>query len=440
MQGRTRLAALAAAFVALALALPASASARDAHLDPAFGDGGWVTTTIPGEGSLAYAGIVLRNGKTAVAGQAFDDNGNSQIVVARYRRDGTPDPGFGEDGVFTSSFPEADGPFLATSIAQPRNSRKLVIGGGYGQGSMLALRLTHGGRLDGSFGSDGPGKTVVPAGGIGQSLMVNPFDGSILLGGSNANANGRPMVVARLQPDGTPDTGYGTGGQAQILFWNPTLAASAGVSAMYPTPAGGMVGFGHLDYIGSDGHGSAGIFKLTPTGQLVQRYGTAGHTEVDFELKTGVPAFWFPCAMGVDGTGRVTVTGDGTGNTGSALLTTRLTPGGVPDPTFGRAGTGTVMTEGLPDGDFTTCGATGTANDGLIAGVGSTLVHLTARGARRSAFGPGGMVEIAQPQNVAVNAVARVESHRGPDSRRIVVAGSAGNDIYVARYLVPPPR
>ena len=432
MQGRSRIAA--ALIVAVtALAAPAAAEARGASLDPSFGGGsGWVTTAIPGEGGLAYAATVLANGKIAVAGQAFDDSGDTQIVVARYRRDGTLDPGFGSGGVFTSALPEADGPFVATGIAPEPGSRKLVVGGGYGQGSMLALRLTAGGRLDGRFGTDGPGMTIIPVGGIAQSMAVQP-DGRILLGGSNANANGRPMVVARLKRGGRPDPGFGDDGQLQSLFWNPTLASSAGVNAVVPTPDGGLVAFGHLDYIGSDGHGSAGIFRLDSAGRPLQRFGTSGHTEIDFELSTGVPAFWFPCAMTVDGSGRITVTGDGTGDSGSALLTTRLIASGAPDPSFGRSGDGRVATEGLPEGDFTTCGASRMANASLVAGVGSTLVQLTSRGARRSAFAPGGMLTISAPADVAVNAVERW------DRRRIVVAGSAGNDLYVARYRVPRP-
>ena len=151
---------------------------------------------------------------------------------------------------------------------------------------MLALRLTARRRLDGTFGADGVGRTIVPSGGIAQSLAIQP-NGRILLGGSNANDNGRPMVLARLRQGGSLDPSFGDAGQVQSLFWNPGLAASAGVASIVPTPDGGLVAFGHLDYIGSDGHGSAGIFRLDSSGQPVQRFGTGGHAEVDFELSTG---------------------------------------------------------------------------------------------------------------------------------------------------------
>ena len=45
------------------------------------------------------------------------------------------------------------------------------------------------------------------------------------------------------------------------------------------TPNGEIVGAGHIDYIGGDGHGSAGVFRLTFSGQLDPSYGTGGGVE-----------------------------------------------------------------------------------------------------------------------------------------------------------------
>ena len=428
---RAALAGLAAALVAITA--PASSQARDAEPDPGFGGGaGWVTTSIPGLDALAYDATVLRNGKVAVAGQASGPSGDGQIVVARYRRDGRLDPSFGSNGIFKSALPVSDAPFIATSVVQERTTRKLVVGGGYGQGSMLALRLTAGGRLDKTFGK-GTGVVSVPVGGIAESLAIQD-DNRILLGGSNANVQGRPMVVARLKRGGRIDRSFGDAGVAQSLFWNDHLASSAGVLGIAPTDDGGLVASGHIDYIGSDGHGSAGVFRLDADGDPVQGFGTGGSVEVAFPSGTGPPAFWFPCAMTVDALGRITVTGDGTTNAGAGLLTTRLTAAGAPDPSFGRSGDGRVVTTGPSDGNATTCGAALTANGSLTVGVQSQLAQLTARGARRAHFAPGGVLAITQPADVEINAVSR------SDSRRVVVAGSAGNDIYVARYLLPPRR
>ena len=421
------------ALVALALGLaagaaPASAAAQGARPDPTFGNGrGWVTTAAAGA-SVAYGAAAIPGGKIVVAGQASAGAGNQQIFVARFRANGRLDRGFGSRGIFKSALPKAAGPFLATAVARERRTGRLLVAGGYGQGSMLVLRLTPAGRLDRSFGRSGLART--PAGGVAQSLALQS-DGGILLGGSNENRNGRPMVVARFTRNGVLDRRFGRRGLAQVLFWNPDLASSAGVDGLATTPGGQVIGFGHLDYIGLDGHGSAGVFKLSAGGQPAQDFGNGGNVEVAFMRPAGGFAQWFPCAMRLDSGGRIMVTGDGSVGAGAAILSTRLTPQGMPDSSFGGAGDGLVVTPGARDSSDTTCGATSSAAGALTVGVGSNLAQLQADGSPNDRFGRGGLIHIARPRGVGVNAVVRA------GSRRVVVAGATRNALYVARYRLP---
>jgi uncharacterized delta-60 repeat protein len=422
------------ALVALAVGLaagpaPASAAARGGRPDPTFGNGrGWVTTRIAGATSVAYSAAVVRGAKIVIAGQATRRAGNGQILVARYRPDGRLDRGFGSRGIFKSALPKAAGPFIATAVAQERTTGRLLVAGGYGQGSLLVLRLTPAGRLDRSFGRAGLART--PVGGIAQSLALQS-NGGILLGGSNANRNGRPMIVARFTRNGRLDRGFGSRGRAQVLFWNADLAASAGVGGLATTPGGEVIGFGHLDYIGSDGHGSAGVFRLSSNGRLAQDFGNGGHVEVAFMKPAGGFAQWFPCAMTLVSGGRIMVTGDGSTGAGGAILSARLTRQGVPDSSYGGAGNGLVITPGLRSFSDTTCGATSSAAGALTIGVGSSLGQLQADGTPNHRFARGGLIGIARPGGANVNAVVR------SGSRRVVLAGSAGNAVYVARYRLP---
>ena len=143
---RLSLIGIAAALIAGAEA--SSADAGGARPDPAFGGGrGWVTTQIRGASSLAYDAAVIRSGKIVIAGQATNASGKGQVVVARYKRNGRLDRGFGSRGIFRTSLPAKDGPFIATSVVQERTTRRLGVAGGYGQGAMLVLRcvlLAHG--------------------------------------------------------------------------------------------------------------------------------------------------------------------------------------------------------------------------------------------------------------------------------------------------------
>jgi len=428
---------LAVGLVAAGVA-SASHESRRARPDPTFGARrGWVTTRVPGADSLAYGAAVTSGGKIVVAGQAPMSGGASQIVVARYQRNGRLDRGFGSGGIFETSFPQADGPFLATAVAVGRSTGRLLIAGGYGQGSMLVLRLTPNGQLDPTFGQNQSGFVTVPAGGVAQSIAIQR-SGEIVVGGSNGDRNGRPMVVARFARNGTLDRRFGHGGLAQVLFWNARQAASAGVGGLATTRHGGVIASGHLDYIGGNGphstpgHGSAGVFRLSPSGRLVRSFGTGGHIEVAFR-SAGQFDQWFPCAMTVDARGRITVTGDGSTNARNAvLLTTRLSGRGMLDRSYGRGGR--VVTRGLRNGEDTTCGATSTAAGSLTVGVGSTLVRLLPDGTPNAGFARGGIIGIGKPRQVSLNAVAR----SGP--RRVVVAGAAGNAapaLYVARFRRP---
>jgi uncharacterized delta-60 repeat protein len=415
---------LAIAFVTCA-AFPAG-TAADARPDRSFGDDGYATLRLPGTTALAYDAALAPGGKVVVAGQASTRSGQSQVVVARYRSDGRLDRGFGKRGVFQTDFPAKRGPYLGTAVVVEEDTRKPVVAGGYGQGSMLLMRLTRKGRFDRSFGVDySDGTSTLAVGGIANSLAVLP-NGSFVVGGSNANVNGRPMVMARFNADGTVSEAF-PNGSVDLMFWDPSLASSAGVLGLVPGQNGTVTGFGHLDYIGSDGHGSAGIFQLDQTGAYAPEFGTEGHVEVAFPQASGTFAFWFPCAMGVDAEGRITVTGDGTGG----ILTTRLTPEGVPDPAYGPSRDGRVVTPGTKGDDQTTCGATVDADGGLIAGVDDVLMSLTPAGVPDASFAPGGTLAVKKPSRVTINAVAP----DGPD--RLVVAGSAGSSVYVGRFRVP---
>ncbi len=422
------------AFVVLAAGLtaaaaPASWAAKGARPDPTFGHGrGWVSTRLAGGSANAYGAVVIGGGKIVIVGQWVPPSGNGQVLVARYLRNGRLDRSFGSGGVFRTSLPTADGPFSGLAIAQERSTGRLLVAGGYGLGSILVLRLTPGGRLDRSFGAKRTGITTTPVGGVGESLVIQR-NGGILVGSSNENQNGRPMVVARYTRAGVLDRRFGSGGLAQALFWNPNLTSSAGVQGLASAPDGGVIASGHLDYIGGDGHGTAGVFRLSAGGRPVAGFGHGGHVEIGFKNTSGGNAQWFPCAMSVDSRGRATVTGDGSTGPGSALLSARLALSGRLDSSFGRAGRSVVP--GLLNSSDTLCGAAPTVTGGLTVGVGHTLAALRSNGSANTRFARGGVLTVRKPAHTGINALV------ASGSCSFVVAGFTGNDLYLARYLQP---
>jgi uncharacterized delta-60 repeat protein len=425
------------ALVAVSVAVAAAserATPRGPRPDRTFGRGaGFVTTPVPGSSAVAYGAVVLKDGGIVVAGQASPPSGDGQVVVARYQADGQLDRTFASHGVFESTFPSATAPYIATAIAQDRSTGKLVIAGGYGQGSMLLMRLTADGRLDPTFGVHRSGFTTVAVGGIANALAIAP-NGAILLGGSNANRNGRPFVVARFSRNGVLDSGFGHKGIAQARFWAPSVASSAGVNSLATASGGGIIASGHIDYIGGTGHGNAGygtagIFRLTRNGRPFRAFGTAGHTQVTFPGRAGVPQAWYPCAATVDQRGRITVTGGG-GSRRSALLTARLTPRGGLDRSYGAARNGRAAVPGVGGNAITTCGDASTRAGEITVAIQSTLAQILPNGRPSRRFAPRGVFTISKPRRVFINSVLR-------SGRRVVLAGSAANQIYIGRYLLP---
>jgi uncharacterized delta-60 repeat protein len=389
-----------------------------------------VTTAIPGATSFATS-VVTSNNRIVVAGESVSANANVQVLVAQYRSNGTLDKTFGSNGIFTTAFPAADGPFRATAIALQPSTGKLVVAGGYGEGSILLLRLTRSGQLDPTFGPSGTGIVKLAVQGFANSIAIDGA-GRILVGSADGNQQAKPFLVARFSRDGALDKTYGVNGIAKVVFWDQNQAAGTFVSALRAAPDGSVTGFSHIDYIGIGGFGSAGVFRLSPSGQLVPGFGTGGHTEVSFPR--ALAQNWLPCAMATDSKGRIIVAGASVASTGPVLLSARLTSSGSLDTSYGTAGNGRAVTGGLGAGvgSQTNCGGTASVTDAVTVGIGATLVRLTSAGTPDARFGPGGLIQISAPPQVDLNAVV------SPGAGRIVLAGFSGNDVYVARYLTRP--
>jgi uncharacterized delta-60 repeat protein len=383
-----------------------------------------VTTEIPGTTSTAEAALVTPNNRIVVAGQTVKGD-NSQAMVARYLSNGLLDKSFGTNGIFTTSVPASDGPLNASAIAYQPATGGLVAAGRYAEDSILLLRLTPAGQLDPKFGPDHNGLVRLKVDGPGISVATDG-SGRILVGAWNRTLAGAPMVVARFSPDGVLDTSFGQAGIVQVAFWDTVHAASSGVVALTAAADGSVIGVGHIDYIGlSAGGGTAGVFRLLPSGALAPGFGRGGHIEIAFESSSTTDRAWFPCAMVLDSRGRIVVTGADLD--APDLLTARLTPNGALDSSFGTGGR--VVTSGLGGNSGTNCGAAADSRNAVTVGMGATLVQLTSTGVPNTNFGPGGFVPIGTPPQVSLFAVTRA------GAGRIVLAGSAGQAVYLARYL-----
>jgi uncharacterized delta-60 repeat protein len=114
----------------------------DGSPDAGFGSGGTVLTAIGDGDDVAASGLALQaDGRIVVAGHATD-SGGTNLMVARYNADGSPDPSFGTAGVSLVPLGD-DGTAEANGLALQGNS---VVVTGYasdgGVNKTVLARLT----------------------------------------------------------------------------------------------------------------------------------------------------------------------------------------------------------------------------------------------------------------------------------------------------------
>ena len=196
-----------AAAVLLTLALPASALARPAELDPRLGGGGVALLGRAGADLNGAAVALQGDGRATVVG---GDSGRG-FLVTRLRASGRADRSFGRRGSLTLRLDGAERAG-ARDVALFRDGRILVAGnvtiGGVRR--FAVARLQPRGNLDPNFGTDGVA-IVGPPGAQLEAMALQP-EGELVLAGSMPAGPRRAVLVMRLLADGTPDPGFGNGG------------------------------------------------------------------------------------------------------------------------------------------------------------------------------------------------------------------------------------
>ena len=142
----------------------------DGTPDPAFGSGGTVITPIlEGQARSVFA---MPDGRVIAAGRAIEGV-SSLFAVARYRPDGSLDPGFGTGGTVVTRFGSANASGVGAGIT---SDGKLVLGGSY---SNDPDQLFSGGIAAGRYLLTDPPSNQAPptvsgTGAVGQPLTCAP--------------------------------------------------------------------------------------------------------------------------------------------------------------------------------------------------------------------------------------------------------------------------
>ena len=314
-------------------------------VDPTFGKGGVVITNLGDATTASQAlGLALRpDGDVVVTGSLHPSSGAAMPAVVAYRSDGTLDPGFANGGalIFDRSNPITS----LTQIAAQADNRVVlagvepVAGASPDQTELVAIRLNPDGSPDTSFGtrgsalfSSGSGNTDSAAG-----LAIAPGQKIVLLD-SGSDTTFIPVVdVIRFDPDGSPDPGFGTLGVAPV-----SVATTAATGLAVARNGQVAVGLFH-----SGGYLPA-VVALTPAGSVDLSFGSQGEADFAFGGMPAAPLFGALNALVFQPDGALIAVGASTGASSAAVA--RLDAHGALDASFGAGGR--TVTDFLVPGPF----------------------------------------------------------------------------------------
>ena len=206
-------------------------------LDNTFGTNGIISTQV-GSSSGSNSMKLQPNGKIIVTGTAMDSQGYTQFLTIQYNSDGSLDPSFGAGGIVTTSV--GTGFQGGQDIAVASNG-KIVVGGTRQLSSaqeFILVRYNSDGSIDNSFGIGG----IVHASPIGifDALRSVAFqaDGKILAGGfSVIDTTGVPpnnpqigMSLMRFETNGNSDNSFGNSGVVVVPLGEYGLESGRGIA------------------------------------------------------------------------------------------------------------------------------------------------------------------------------------------------------------------
>jgi uncharacterized delta-60 repeat protein len=377
-------------------------------LDSSFGGGGKVTTAIgSGEtGDYCNSMVVQSDGKVVLAGVSGDHFGHRSLAMARYLSDGSLDISFGSGGkVFDITVQE-----VGLGL---QSDGKIIIAGSDSSGLVLQ-RYNTDGSLDITFGSNGRVSTP----NIGATAVAIGSDDKIVVTGQASG--GSTLAVLRYNPDGSPDTNFGTGGLMSNSF-GATLPRARAVAIQ----SGGKIVVAGTATVG--GVRSFGIGRLNGDGSVDANFGSAGLAMVTIDDDADADA------LALQSDGAIVVAGRSFAGSNSHYALARFAGDGSLDGGFGSGG---KVTTDIVNPDY--AHAVAIQSDGKIVAAGSAhpllddfcVVRYNSDGTLDTTFGSGGKVVTAIHHND--NAATAVAIAGG----KILAAGSARTDLFDYKFAL----
>ena len=318
-----------------------------------------------------------------------------------------PDRGFGRDGRVVIDFGGSDD---AYAVAVQPDGKLVIAGDTSNKDDVIVARVNPDGSRDRGFGSDGIAVVESSGSEYGYAVALQP-DGKILVAGHTST--GQNGVVHRLNTNGSPDKGFGTEGAAYL-----DSAGAEYLQAVAVQPDGKIVVAGW-----TTSNKDLAVYRLTAGGKPDNTFDDDGARGID----AGGEERAYGLALQADG--KIVVAGYSWTTGAVRPLVARFGSTGTPDSSFGPDGWRKLDNRGIlygvavqPDGQIVAAGEAGDRDD---AGV----YRLGINGLPDKGFGDNGVVGLDTGDSEAAYALALQ-----PDGK-IIVGGytDAGDDGVVWR-------
>ncbi|HEX6125768.1 MAG TPA: hypothetical protein VFZ23_10400, partial [Pyrinomonadaceae bacterium] len=397
-------------------------AADPGDLDPTFGTGGKVynlpTNFIPAEDVAIQA-----DGKLVLAGSTLGPDNTQDFAVVRLNANGSPDAGFGTNGLVAIPF---DTNFNENGIAVVvQSDGKIVVAGNVQLGisgwDFGVARLNTNGSLDATYNG---GKVKIGVNTLGGDDfvfdMIIQTDDKVVITGTTRPMPHKDIALVRLTTSGTLDSSFNTG-RITIAFGGSTEDEGLALALQ---PDGNIV-------IAGSTSGDFCLIRMTTGGMLDASFNSVGFvvTPIGTQLDRAT-------SVAIQSDGKIVAAG--TANSGSfdEFAFARYLSGGQPDLTFD--GDGKVTYDIVPMSSDVLSSVLIQA-DGKIIGVGAgggsyALVRLGSLGALDPTFGTGGKVI----ENIAPTTSAAHRAILQPDGKIVAVGDGSGPGTFgftAARFL-----
>jgi uncharacterized delta-60 repeat protein len=248
------------------------------ELDPTFGQGGLVTTDLHRDLDRGSAVALQRDGKIVLAGTTDIGFGSADVAIGliRYNPDGSRDNSFGVSGAVTTDLSTPPRDDIPADIVIQADGKIVVVGGaGHADGhfQFAIARYNPDGTLDSGFGSGG--LVLENLGTEDRAVAVDLQNGKIVVLGYEVDSFGTSsLLLARFNTDGSLDPTFGnigaTPGVVRFDLGSTSVPSDLAVGSIAP---------GSPNYIvvaGTRGQ-QAVLARFDPNGTRDSNFGSGQH-------------------------------------------------------------------------------------------------------------------------------------------------------------------